>query len=322
MGHTLQPPMTGGYLDRDAATRLSEVALDEAWNAAHTTVLRLRDGLVPLRAHGGGASALDFTAPAGPRGPEHFYLGRLAGKPVFAVREKAADMESDAAQNEGSGGGLPAQTEPMAGWVHPFDCASHLSHGEAELLAVALAISAWHGSSGFSSRDGSPTTPVQGGWAQLDAQGGEHFPRTDPVVIVLVEHEDRVLLGSNALWEAGRFSLLAGFIDAGESAEQAVMREVFEEAGVRVQTPRYIASQPWPFPRSFMMGFRAQLADGVEPESAVPDPSELSEVRWFTRAELRTPPPGITLPRPLSIARWLIDLWVAEGDAESQNGAG
>jgi NAD+ diphosphatase len=165
----------------------------------------------------------------------------------------------------------------------------------------------------FSPRDGGATTSVQGGWARLDEHGGEHFPRTDPAVIVLVEHDDRLLLGSNVLWESGRFSLLAGFVEAGESAEQAVVREVLEESGVRVEDVRYVGSQPWPFPRSLMLGFRARLAEGADPDELVRDESEISELRWFTRDELRTPSADLKLPMGLSIARWLIDLWVDEG---------
>lgn len=185
---------------------------------------------------------------------------------------------------------------------------------EAELAAIALALAAWHASEPVSARDGAATRPVLGGWARVDAQGREHFPRTDPVVIVLIEDGDRLLLGSNVLWESGRFSLLAGFVEAGESAEQAVAREVWEEASLRVDDIRYVTSQPWPFPRSFMLGFRARPAEGADTEALVPDPTELSEVRWFTRDELRDPPAGIRLPMPTSIARWLIDRWVAEGE--------
>src|SRR5690606_11813874 len=111
-------------------------------------------------------------------------------------------------------------------------------------------------------------------------------------------------LGSNALWESGRFSLLAGFVEAGESLENAVEREIFEEAGVRVTDIRYRASQPWPFPRSLMVGFRARLADGQDPDDLTPDITEISELRWFTREEIANPPAGIPYPGEMSIARW------------------
>ncbi len=296
------PPLGGGEFDRDAATRLSDAALDAAWAEPGARVLRVRGGLVALGAGSGGsgAAALDLAVVRGARGEAHLYLGRVAGRPVFAMVDQ-----------EGRDSGY---AEPVGGWQHPFEFGSSLAAAERELMTVALALANWHASSGFSPRDGGPTEARWGGWARHDAHGGEHFPRTDAAVIVLVEHEDRLLLGSNVLWESGRFSLLAGFVEAGESAEQTVVREVYEEAGVRVEGVRYVASQPWPFPRSLMLGFRARLAGGADPARLSPDPDEIAELRWFTREELRNPAPGIVLPMSLSIARWLIDLWVAEGD--------
>ncbi|XPP25571.1 MAG: NAD(+) diphosphatase [Leucobacter sp.] len=297
MTRAKHPPMTGGEFDRDAATRLSEAALDAAWAEHGTRLLRVREGTVAVRSAAERSARLDLVPVAGPRTQEMMYLGRHPGGPVFAAVATADE---------------PLGSEPAAGWLNPFDFASHLPGVEGEMLAVALALTAWHQSMGFSPRDGAPTVPANGGWARHDPHGGEHFPRTDPVVIVLVEHEDRLLLGSNALWESGRFSLLAGFVEAGESAEQAVIREIEEESGLRVDEVRYVTSQPWPFPRSFMLGFRARLATGADPAALSPDPAEISELRWFTREELRNPAPGIRLPMPMSIARWLIDLWVEE----------
>jgi len=299
VGH---PPLTGGYLDRDGVTRLSESALDAAWAEPGARVLRIAGSQLPLRFLGADRAQLELVPVAGERGAAHAYLGRLAGEPMFAIAVRAEE-----------------QLAPAAGWLHPFEFGWLLLPPEAELMATALAITAWHASAGFSARDGQPTETANGGWARIDPHGGEHFPRTDPVVIVRVEHEGRLLLGSNALWETGRFSLLAGFVDAGESAEEAVVREVAEESGARVDRVQYVTSQPWPFPRSFMLGFSARLAPGVDPEALAPDPTELSEVRWFTRDELRNPPPGIRLPMPMSIARWLIDQWV--DDEEQSVGA-
>lgn len=300
------PPLTGGYLARDAATRMDEAALDAAWGEPGARLVRLRGGEIALRAfEAEKTAALDLIPMTGERGPRHYYLGRADGAPRFALLE---DPEQ------------PAGEPPAAGWGNPFEVGSWLDPLEAETMAVAFALVAWHGSAPFSPRDGRPTEPAQGGWARLDEHGGEHFPRNDPVVIVLVEHEGRALLGSNVLWETGRFSLLAGFVEAGESAEHAVAREIEEESGARVDDIRYVTSQPWPFPRSFMLGFRARLAPGSDPAALAPDPTELSELRWFSRDELRTPPPGIRLPMPMSIARWLIDQWVAEGD-EAASGA-
>jgi len=297
----LHPPLTGGYVERDAAARSSDDQLDELWAAETTRILPLRSGEIALQSLSDTAASLHFVRTLGSRDPEARYLGRLAEAAIFSLDTSDGVPDSlDAIQ-------------PPAGWHSPLTCGALLSPGDAELMAEALALKAWHDSSPYSNRTGAPTTPEFGGWARLDESGVEHFPRTDPVVIVRVEHEDRLLLGSNLLWETGRFSLLAGFIEAGESAEQAVEREIWEEAQLRVSDIRYVTSQPWPFPRSFMMGFSARPAPGADPTAVQPDPTELSELRWFTRSELENPPAGITLPGKLSIARWLIDRWVAEG---------
>lgn len=292
--------LRGVALDRDAETRMNEASLDSAWDEPGALLLRVTaDGRLPTRQVEDRPN-LEMLRAAGPRTSEHYYLGRADGNALFC-----AVVDGDA-----------ADPLPEGGWRHPFSVGAHLTPIEVETMMVALAITNWHTSMPFSARDGRPTVVAQGGWARLDDRGGEHFPRTDPAVIVLIEHENRLLLGSNALWESGRFSLLAGFVEAGESAEQAVVREVQEESGVPVEDVRYVASQPWPFPRSLMLGFRARLASGADPEALTPDPTEISELRWFTREQLLHPGPELQLPRSLSIARSLIDLWVSEGDSE------
>lgn len=310
-----QAPVGSG-LDRDAATRMRDAALDAAWSEPDTRLLRVAPGArLPIVADED-QPRLDLVPVRGERTLDHFYLGRVNGAALFCTAaEEPADVSAEAPVAASSEPGA-AYPEPSGGWQHPFSVGEALSPLEAEVMTVALAIVNWHESMAFSARDGGETVAAHGGWARLDAQGGEHFPRTDPAVIVLIEHEDRLLLGSNVLWEAGRFSLLAGFVEAGESAEQAVVREVQEESGVPLEDIRYVASQPWPFPRSLMLGFRARLAAGADPEALQPDPSEISELRWFSREELQHPGPDLKLPRKLSIARSLIDLWVREGDCE------
>ncbi|MEO6041935.1 MAG: NAD(+) diphosphatase, partial [Croceibacterium sp.] len=141
----------------------------------------------------------------------------------------------------------------------------------------------WHARHRFCARCGSPTLPAKAGWQRnCPACGAQHFPRTDPVAIMLVEHAGKLLLGRAPRFPPGRYSALAGFVEPGESVEDAVAREVFEEAGVRVREVRYVASQPWPFPSQLMLGCHA-LAD--DPALTV-DPSELEDARWFTRAEV------------------------------------
>lgn len=315
-----RPPLASGALDRDAATRATPQLLFAAWQEPGARVLRMRGVEIPVidAATVSGDTALRLSLIPTPERMQaagelvaagYVYLGRMEGDPVFGV-------------------GVPAENTELTGavherWEHPFEVAAALTDTERELFAVASALLRWHEAAGFSPRDGGETEVVLGGWGRRDARGGELFPRTDPAVIVLIEHEDRILLGSNALWESGRFSLLAGFVEAGESLEQTVAREVFEEAGVRLDHIEYVTSQPWPFPRSLMLGFRARLAAGADPEDLQPDPEEISELRWFTREELRDPAPGITLPMPVSIARWMINRWVAEDPlvAAEQGGA-
>ncbi|MBB4660898.1 NAD(+) diphosphatase [Conexibacter arvalis] len=194
---------------------------------------------------------------------------------------------------------------------------------EAGLAAQAAALLNWHRSHPHCSRCGAVTDATAAGHLRCcPVCGGEHHPRTDPVVIMLVLDGDRVLLGRQASWPAGRYSALAGFVEGGESLEEAVAREVMEEAGVAVRDARYVSSQPWPFPSSLMLGFTARYAGG-EPE--VRD-GELEDVRWFTRAQVAAAaaregsadwaaPPGdaeLLLPPPIAIARRLLDGWLAD----------
>lgn len=315
-----RPPLASGSLDRDAATRATPELLEAAWREPGSLVLRVRGVEIPVATDGEAArlalvpAAGELPAPSDADPAGALYLGRVVGKPVFAVADPglAPDPETDSGPGAGAADAAATDAAAEERWVHTFEVAGELDDTERELVAVASALLRWHEAAAYSPRDGEVTEVALGGWARRDARGGELFPRTDPAVIVLIEHEDRILLGSNALWEAGRFSLLAGFVEAGEGLEQTVEREVFEEAGVRLEGITYVTSQPWPFPRSLMLGFRARLATGADPEELNPDPEEISELRWFTREQLRNPEPGIILPMPVSIARWMIDRWVDE----------
>jgi NAD+ diphosphatase len=181
-----------------------------------------------------------------------------------------------------------------------------LSDLDAGLLVSLVALSNWHSTHTRCPRCGEPTLVAQAGWSRrCPADGSQHFPRTDPAVIVLIhDGEDRALLGRQPSWPRGRYSTIAGFVESGESAEQAVHREVLEETGVIVGDVVYRASQPWPFPASLMLGYEARAIGGhVE---TVDD--ELEDVRWFTREELRRT--HGTLPPSASIAHWLITGWL------------
>jgi NAD+ diphosphatase len=178
------------------------------------------------------------------------------------------------------------------------------------LLTHAVALANWHDTHTHCPRCGTPTVPASAGHlTTCPADGTEHFPRLDPAVIMLVtDPDERCLLGRNALWPKGRMSVLAGFVEPGESAEHAVAREVFEETGITVGQIRYLGSQPWPMPRSLMLGFQAVATAG---QAIVTQDEEIAEARWFSRAELLA---GIEagelgIAPTSSIARRLIEFW-------------
>ena len=182
---------------------------------------------------------------------------------------------------------------------------------EAGMLAFARGMMHWHARNRFCGVCGEPAEPRDAGHVRActaEACGAVHFPRTDPAVIMIVTDGDRARLGRQASWDAGRWSSLAGFVEPGESLEDAVAREVHEETGVRVGAVRYHSSQPWPFPGSVMIGFTAEAAD---PTIRVDD-DELEDARWFTRAEVREGLAAGTfkLPSSLSISHRLVKEWL------------
>jgi NAD+ diphosphatase len=223
------------------------------------------------------------------------YLGEADGVPYAAVRGERA---------------LTVNGRSVDAWAGLREVGAELSDLDAGLLVEAIGILEWHERNRFSPVSGAATTIERAGWSQLDPTTGmEIFPRTDPAVIMLVhDGGDRVVLGRQAVWPPGRFSILAGFVEPGESAEAAVVREVAEEVGLQVTDVRYVSSQPWPFPQSLMLGFVAR-ADG--PDTLRLDPDEIEEARWFTRDELRSGEGPRALPPPVSIARHILDRWVA-----------
>jgi NAD+ diphosphatase len=183
----------------------------------------------------------------------------------------------------------------------------------AELAATAKAILHWHASHGFCAACGAATQVTQGGWQRTcPACGAHHFPRTDPVVIMLVTRGNALLLGRSPAWPEGMYSLLAGFVEPGETLEAAVRREVFEEAGIRVGGVRYLASQPWPFPASLMFGCAAEAMD----DTITRDPAELEDALWITREEMVTvmagAHPRIRASRKGAIAHFLVTNWLAD----------
>jgi NAD+ diphosphatase len=210
--------------------------------------------------------------------------------------------------------------EPDGG--HPAglrEAASELPAEQAALGAYAASLLCWHRRHRFCANCGAPTDIEEAGYSRHCRRcGANHFPRTDPVVIMTVEHDRRLLLGRRAGWPAGRCSVLAGFVSPGESAEEAVVREIQEESGILARDPVYVSSQPWPFPSSLMLGFDAVADDGGEPKAR---DGELAEVNWFSFDEVSAAAaernPDLKLPPPVSIARFLIDRWIARVRHES-----
>ena len=193
------------------------------------------------------------------------------------------------------------------------EAAALLNDRDAGLFTHAVALANWHSTHTHCPRCGTPTVTVAAGHAQrCPADGSEHFPRIDPAVIMLVtDPDDRCLLARNRRWPERRVSILAGFVEPGESAEQAVAREVGEETGIAVTRVRYVGSQPWPMPQSLMLGFRAEA--GGELELRVDD-DEIAEAHWYSREKLREALESreILLPPPVSIAHRLIESWYGE----------
>ncbi|WP_199584494.1 NAD(+) diphosphatase [Blastococcus sp. TF02A-30] len=249
---------------------------------------------VPVVAQGGSTRLVWAEQPALPAGA--VFLGEADGIPYAAVRgERAPAVDGRAVDR----------------WAGLREVGAELEDLDAGLLAQAVGILEWHERNRFSPLTGAPTTVERAGWVRRDpTTGTEIFPRTDPAVIMLVhDGGDRVVLGRQAVWPAGRFSILAGFVEPGESAEAAVAREVEEEVGLRITDIRYVASQPWPFPQSLMLGFVARAEPGQEIRV---DPTEIEEARWFTRDELRTPDGLLAIPPSISIARYILDRWVRD----------
>ena len=230
--------------------------------------------------------------------------GRLSWEPV---REPALFLGLDGDSPRFAS--LPASAAPAPA----FALLAQLDEQDAPLFACALSLANWHLRHGHCSVCGQPTGIVRGGWSRrCGGCGAEHFPRCDPVVIMLAEHDDRLLLGRQPHYPPGRFSALAGFVEPGETIEAAVARELREEAGIQVADISYVASQPWPFPSSLMIGCRARaLGDAL-----TIDFTELDDARWFSRDEVAAALTGeegaaFLPPNRYAIARTLLDDWLA-----------
>ncbi|SEM91074.1 NAD+ diphosphatase [Sphingomonas gellani] len=293
--HDLSPGFTGGTLDRADALRHDAAALARATADPAARLLRL-DALVPVSEG-----------------------GRLGWTPLADVpsdRLALLGLEPDGAacfvtlpEESATGVAPPAMRSPEL-----MEVLDALAPGEAATYAAARSLILWHARHRHCAVCGHVTHPFRAGWGRSCPHcGAEHFPRTDPVVIMIAEHDGRALLGRQPGWPEGRYSALAGFLEPGESIEEAVAREVLEESGVRVRGVRYVASQPWPFPSQLMIACIAQ----ADSDRLVIDTHELESAIWVSREEVRAVLAGAQgpfLPPPrYAIARTLMEVWAAGG---------
>lgn len=277
-----EPFFSGSGLDRADALRGDDVALRALAERSAARQLKWSGGLPVLTPDG----KLDWGAPSKPE----LFLGFDGEFPCFsAIEDVTADARS---------------AFPVMALLDPAD---------APLFAAALSLARWHSRHRFCANCGNLSEIVRGGWSRrCPACGAEHYPRVDPVVIMLAEHDGRLLLGRQPHYPPGRYSALAGFVEVGENLEAAVARELYEEAGVCVRSIRYIASQPWPFPSSLMFGCHAEAeSDGLRIDTA-----ELEDARWFTREEVagaleERPDAPFQAPPKAAIARTLLERWLA-----------
>jgi NAD+ diphosphatase len=283
-----------GTVDRVTARRLDKDWLDAAWKDPRTRVLPVSDGQALVREDGDHIELVFVSPQQSPPGTR-FLLGQDTDGTVYF------------------GVSTVAPAEPVADGVRLAslrEVGALLPDRDAGLFTHAVALANWHDTHTHCPLDGAVTVPDPGGHStRCPVDGSEHFPRTDPAVIMLVtDPDDRCLLARNAAWPGRRVSILAGFVEPGESAEQAVVREVAEETGIVVTSLRYLGSQPWPMPRSLMLGFRAEAPSG---QVIAVDEEELAEAHWFSREELLAAIQAreLALPPSVSIARHIIEDW-------------
>ncbi|WP_067659838.1 NAD(+) diphosphatase [Nocardia harenae] len=296
MSFTLKdvPLLSRSTIDRAEHIRADEQALKEGWAQARLLHVdrrgrfRRAEGALVLE------PALDYSAEPSPNA---VFLGTDPdGRHLWAIREP--ELAGDLTDLRALAGDLDDYT--------------------AGILTAAMALLNWHDKAGFSGVDGVATAASKGGWSRTTEAGHEEFPRIDPAVICLIhDGADRVLLARQHSWPTTLFSLLAGFVEAGESLERCVEREMLEEVGVHVRDITYLGSQPWPFPRSLMLGFAAV---GDPDEELVFSDGEIAEAHWFTRAEVRAAleqgdwsaresGSRLLLPSTISIARTIVESW-------------
>jgi len=296
------PPLARWELDRDYLSRSRPELFDELWAREDTRVLAMHEGKVLLRPGTDTPELLLMTVDQVPTANLRAYLGKTITATSSEPKGTAIVL---AIVNENSAKEIESD---LTAWQGLRGVGASLSDRDAGIFTQSLALFNWHQINQHCPKCGTPTVIEQGGWARrCFKDNNEIFPRTDPAIIVAItDQEDRILLGSQASWEQNRWSILAGFVEAGESLEAAVVREMKEECGLDVIEINYLYSQSWPFPQSLMLGFTAKADSSV---SLLPDGEEIVKLRWFSRADLRAQSSNLLLPSDSTISRALIELW-------------
>jgi NAD+ diphosphatase len=291
-------------LDRVAHERARPSVIEELLGDPATRVVELRGERLPVRARADAREdlALQLRSPVeADRAGLGLHLGRGPDGTAYV-----GVVSTQAAPEPGADDGSSGHER----WLTLRQAGEALDARDAGLFTTALALANWHATHGHCPRCGAETEPTQAGWVRRCVRdGSEHYPRTDPAVIMsVIDPADRLLLGRGAQWPEGRFSVLAGFVEPGESFEAAVAREVAEEVGIRIGDARYLGNQPWPFPSSLMVGYAATTSE----TELRPDPAEIAEARWVTREEYRDllSSNEIRTPSGISIAKRIIEHWL------------
>ncbi len=293
-------PLAAKPVDRAAHHRLDAGWLDAAFKKDNVLVFLMQDG-APLVQGNGGLLWLGAQAGALASIRERLFLGvDKEGTAIFAL-----DMKAQFQLDTSPIAGLGAFTEARAAF-------SGLAAMEANLASTARSLFLWHASHRFCAKCGQASDLAEAGWKRVcPACKAEHFPRTDPVAIMLAVKGDKCLLGRQSIWPPGFYSCLAGFVEPGETVEQAAARELKEEAGIQAdwESAEYLFAQPWPFPSSLMVGLILQAST----EAITIDEAELEEARWFTRAEARAIINGahdsVYTPPEMAVAHHILKVW-------------